>query len=118
MLEIKTIARPATEKEEFDAEVNEALADGWELVRRDILPPYEGVTRFWERVLYAELEREVAPEEAEEPEDAFTSWIVTRDPIQPYRCEKCGFKDIVPRQDGCPNCGRYIRVEADGWATK
>lgn len=111
MLEIKTIAHPATEREEFDAEVNEALAEGWELVRRDIIPPYEGLTRFWERAFYAELEREVAPEEEDEGglgEDAYTSWQLTRDPFQPYRCEKCGFKDIIPRQDGCPNCGRFI----------
>ena len=115
MLEIKTIAHPATEREEFDAEVNKALAEGWELVRRDIIPPYEGSTYVWERILYAELEREVETEEEDGlTDDDFTSWQLTRDPVQPYRCEKCGFKDITPRQDGCPNCGRYIRAGRDG----
>lgn len=100
MLEIKTIIEKNAEI--FDLGVNDALAEGWELVRRDCFPGH---------YFYAELEREaeVEEEEPEEPDDAFTSWRLTRDPVQPYRCEKCGFKDIVPRSDGCPNCGRYIR---------
>ena len=61
MTEIYTILKPIGDCEEFDERVNEALRDGWVLTRRDILPPFEGPTRLWERVLYAELERESTP---------------------------------------------------------
>ena len=118
MLEIKTIAHPTAEREEFDAEVNKALAEGWELVRRDIIPPYEGSTYVWERILYAELEREVETEEEDEDEtdDGSAKWVLSRNPAKPCRCSACGFE--APAEwfmngaefpEECPNCGRYIR---------
>lgn len=107
MLEIKTIIETIGDAPLFDREVNEAITNGWELVRRDIIPAQSPERHV---LLYAELEREVETEEEYElDDDDFTSWQLTRDPVQPYRCEKCGFKDITPRPDGCPNCGRYIR---------
>lgn len=109
MLEIKTIAHPATEREEFDAEVNKALAEGWELVRRDIIPPYEGSTYAWERMFYAELEREVETEEEYEldDDDNLTSWQLIRNPVTPYRCERCGYKS-TKEHDKCPECQRVV----------
>lgn len=59
MKQIKTIARNANAAEEFDAEVNKAIAEGWALVKRDVLRPYEGPTCLFFRMLYAELEREI-----------------------------------------------------------
>ena len=106
MLEIKTIA--GSQISPFDKEVNDAIADGWELVRRDCFL----VGAHHEPMLYAELERETEPAEAEEPDDDdLTNWVLTRDPINPYRCEKCNFKTIAPIKTGCPNCGRVVAVE-------
>lgn len=64
MKQIKTIMRNANAAEEFDAEVNKAIAEGWALVKRDVLRPYEGPTRIFFRMLYAELERQTV-EQAE-----------------------------------------------------
>lgn len=106
MLEIKTIMHSVTYLTKFDEDVNQALADGWELVRRDILPAGEGPSRYWERTLYAELEREVEPEE--EPEDDSTAeWELVRDPAYPFRCSKCSCKSDENVKT-CPGCGRRM----------
>ena len=54
MIQIKTIARDLPDREAFDQKVNEAIADGWRLTKR------ERVSSLNDRVdyLYAELERE------------------------------------------------------------
>jgi hypothetical protein len=49
MLEIKTIIIDPVDSAKFDEQVNEALAEGWVLVRRDLL--------LKPNALYAELER-------------------------------------------------------------
>ena len=109
MLEIKTVINRLDNATDFDDEVNKALAEGWELVRRDVLQSH---TENKYSMLYAELERETEPEEEElDDDDATTSWLLTRDPLNPYRCEKCNFKTIAPIKTGCPNCGRAIAVE-------
>lgn len=98
MLEIKTIFTKVDDCAKFDKQVNEALADGWELVRRDIIPP-----RIPDRytLLYAELERMI---EAEEPEDVRPAeWVVTRNPSAPYRCNVCGHSTATPAPQ-CPEC--------------
>ena len=110
MLEIKTIMRLTKDSNTFDREVNEALAEGWELVRREILPPFAVATNNhierWERTLYAELERMTEPEE--EPEDDGTAeWVVSRNPSAPYRCNKCGYSTAVPIHR-CPGCERAM----------
>ena len=106
MLEVKTIVNE--EPELFDEAVNEALAEGWELVRRDVLPPYEGQTARWNRCLYAELERVTEAEEEEEPEDdGLAEWVVSRDPAHPYRCNKCGHSTSAP-SGFCIGCGRAM----------
>lgn len=108
MLEIKTITRKVDNQKDFDAEVNKALAEGWELVKRELLPPFEGPTRFWERALYAELERVTEDEEEEEPEDdGAAEWIVSRNPSAPYRCNKCGHSTATPAPR-CPGCDRTM----------
>ena len=59
-MEIKTVVESHSWPGAFDEKVNEALADGWHLVRRDVLP---GSDRF-----YAELVKLDPPAEAEEPD--------------------------------------------------
>lgn len=61
MKQIKTIMRNASAAEEFDAEVNKAIAEGWTLVKREVLRSYDGEANSFIRMLYAELEREEAP---------------------------------------------------------
>lgn len=51
---IKTIKKRLDYHDSFDAEVNEALADGWYLVRRYTLPSYNVNTAV---MLIAELQR-------------------------------------------------------------
>lgn len=106
MLQIKTIIEAVKNAPQFDRAVNEDIAAGWELVRRDVI---QASLPDSPRLLYAELEREFVKEEEEEPDDAFTSWQLIRNPVTPYRCEKCGFKSDEPLSTGCPNCGRMIR---------
>lgn len=108
MLEIKTIVTRDNKPEEFDQKVNEALKEGWVLVRRDVLPAYAGGLAEYHRCYYAELERQTEPEEEEEPEDDTTAeWELVRDPVNPFRCSKCSCKsDDAPKT--CPVCGRRM----------
>lgn len=103
MLEIKTIS--GGKKDAFDKAVNDALRDGWDLVRRDCLIVGSEHTP----CLYAELERIIETEdEDEEPEDDGTAeWVVTRDPAHPYRCNKCGHSTSAP-SGFCIECGRAM----------
>lgn len=106
MLEIKTIIEAVKNSTQFDRKVNEELAAGWELVRRDIIPA--GLPDS-PRLLYAELEREVETEEEYEldDDDNLTSWQLIRNPVTPYRCEKCGYKS-TKEHDKCPECQRVV----------
>lgn len=106
MPEIKTIFTKIDDCEKFDKRVNEALAEGWELVRRDVLVPHVS-DRF--TLLYAELERVMETEgEDEEPEDDGTAeWVVTRDPAHPYRCNKCQASTATPTPV-CLECKRVM----------
>lgn len=67
MIQIKTIKMKLDSSEAFDNKVNEALKDGWILVKRDVLPPFETMNHEYYRMLYAELERRVDDGEAEPP---------------------------------------------------
>lgn len=105
MLEIKTIIYAAFELVVFDTAVNDHLAAGWELVRRDVLVPGD---RDRGPILYAELEREIEPEEEEEPEDDSTAeWALIRNPVTPFKCSKCGYKNDEETKT-CPGCGRVM----------
>ena len=102
MLEIKTITEKAPHH--FDRAVNAALAEGWELVRREcFITGSDRATTF-----YAELERAVDdPEEEETDDDNAAEWHVTRDPEYPFKCTACGCKCAKPLAN-CPNCKREM----------
>lgn len=104
MLEIKTITENYPSL--FDRAVNEALEDGWELVRREcFITGSDRATTF-----YAELERIVdEPEEEEELEedDGTAEWKLSRDPLYPFRCTACGSKSQDALRN-CPHCKRIM----------
>ena len=107
MLEIRTIIVNANLPGKFDTEVNIHLKEGWELVRREVLPPYEGDVTTCPQRLYAELERVVDDAEAdnEEEESETADWEIVRDPSKPYRCSKCGYRAAI-QWPKCPSCDK------------
>jgi hypothetical protein len=56
-MKIKTILFRIDNAADFDNAVNAALEDGWKLVKRDVVRPYQPHTdtRFFHAMLYAEL---------------------------------------------------------------
>lgn len=104
MIQIKTIWERADFAEEFDARVNESIADGWELARREVIPGSTNAGLILHNMFYAELVKET------EPEAQTASWLITRDPSLPYRCSVCGYKTDLPA-DQCPGCDSYIDWE-------
>lgn len=68
-MKIKTICRNFDWVEEFDQLVNEAINDGWHLVKREVLPGVAGVSNS-RRLLYAELvQLDPEPEPEAQPLD-------------------------------------------------
>lgn len=66
-MKIKTILRNTDNVELFDAEVNDLLAEGWRLVKREVLPGMNYNADNWaRRALYAELVQ-LDPEPARPP---------------------------------------------------
>lgn len=66
MLQIKTIRNRLNDNTYFDNEVNAALRDGWTLKKRTVLRPIgQPESVFMHTMLYAELEKEVADDDAE-----------------------------------------------------
>ena len=66
MLQIKTIRNPLGNPVYFDEEVNTALRDGWTLKKRTVLRPIgQCNSAYTHLILYAELEMEVAENDAE-----------------------------------------------------
>lgn len=66
MLQIKTIRNRLDNPALFDDEVNAALRDGWTLKKRTVIRSigqFESV--YMHTMLYAELEKEVADDDAE-----------------------------------------------------
>lgn len=65
MKQIQTVIRPLSCSCEYDIEVNRLLSDGWTLKKRTVLEQPGEISEAFhipiERVLYAELEREVPP---------------------------------------------------------
>lgn len=102
MLQIKTIGNDFQKSDVFDKEVNDAIAEGWELVKRELVDS----PKYGDLVLYAELEKEDEAETVEAPEP----WRLTRDPALPYRCPHCGYKTDLPGGQ-CPSCESYITWE-------
>ena len=103
MIKIKTIT--AILPHYFDTAVNDALSEGWELVRREcFITGADRATTF-----YAELERVVdEPEEVEE-ERVLATWLISRDPAYPFKCSSCGCKIQDPRTT-CPHCHKIMLV--------
>lgn len=66
MLQIKTIWNRLENATLFDDEVNAALRDGWTLKNRTVLRPIDqSESTYTYMLLYAELEKEVADNDAE-----------------------------------------------------
>ena len=68
MLQIKTIWNRLNNLTPFDDEVNAALRDGWTLKKRTVLRPIgqsESAYAYTYMLLYAELEKEVADNDAD-----------------------------------------------------
>lgn len=66
MLQIKTIRNRLDNPTLFDDEVNAALRDGWTLKKRTVLRPIgQSESAYSYTMLYAELEKEVADDDAE-----------------------------------------------------
>ena len=66
MLQIKTIRKRLDYPTIFDDEVNAALRDGWTLKKRTVLRPIgQSESVYMYTMLYAELEKEVADDDAE-----------------------------------------------------
>ena len=66
MLQIKTIRNRLDNPTLFDDEVNTALRDGWTLKKRTVLRPIgKSESAYSHTMLYAELEKEVADDDAE-----------------------------------------------------
>ena len=99
MLEIKTIVSNTTA--DFDHQVNNALTEGWEIVKRDCFG-FDHTPLY-----YAELERIIDdPVEEDAPEkvdDNVSIWLITRNPKNPYKCSNCGYTANLP-WGACPNC--------------
>lgn len=100
MLEIKTITENYPHL--FDRAVNEALVEGWELVRREcFITGADRATTF-----YAELERVNEVYEEEEETDTpcdFATWNIIREPRNPYQCSACGHRTNA-QWATCPKC--------------
>lgn len=66
MLQIKTIRERLDYPALFDDKVNAALRDGWTLKKRTVLRPIgQSESVYAHTMLYAELEKEVADDDAE-----------------------------------------------------
>ena len=66
MLQIKTIRNRLDNPTLFDDEVNTTLRDGWTLKKRTVLRPIgQSESAYSHTMLYAELEKEVADDDAE-----------------------------------------------------
>lgn len=104
MLEIKTVTENTAPF--FDKKVNEALSEGWELVRREcFITGADRATTF-----YAELERVIEDAEEEPVIDNVGVWLISRDPKYPYKCSACGCKVQDPTVS-CPHCHRLMEME-------
>ena len=93
-MKIKTIKNRLDNPESFDKDLNQALADGYQLIRRDVVPGFRlDDGRFLHNMLYAEL---VLPDPPAEP--------VEIDPFEALRQVKAFCASIPPHtcQTGCP----------------
>lgn len=98
MKQIKTIRRRLDDNTEFDEAVNDALKEGWQLTKREVLQPRaQGPITYSNIMLYAELEREAVTEEER-------------------CCENCRHFDKQSIDEPCINCSNDCSLweNADG----
>lgn len=100
-MKIKTVWSIYPDK--FDAQVNEATAEGWQLVRREVIPDRNDLPN---SALYAEL---VLPDPVPEPEQG--------DPVEALRCIR-DFCKAMPMEKcltpACPLSGWCHYFTEDG----
>lgn len=84
MKQIKTIVTDLMEGKIFDQKVNEAIENGWVLIRRDVLVPH-GQHRL--SSLYAELKAEAETDEPKEHECGNCAYYGTA--VYGYPCTNC-----------------------------
>lgn len=112
MLEIKTITSQYVES--FDYSVNEALKEGWELVRREcfVTGSDRAIT------LYAELKRVALPYATEptfdeyEVEARWLDQVHLKSHTHRFSCSKCHFLSTNP-YPLCPSCGSLMGDEIE-----
>lgn len=79
-MKIKTVWTTLDRVKEFDAWINEALANGWRLAKREVLPGMQYNQNAWaRRLLYAELVQLDEPVAPPEPADPFDALRAVRD---------------------------------------
>jgi hypothetical protein len=136
MIQIKTITYRIDNAEEFDTEVNQAIAKGWELTERKVLQPQAQPhcgSIYSHRMLYAELEKGREPVLKEAPKADIadvcealvrllaaqaTCWeadvkALERDMVE-KSCETCKHTDKAVVEDPC----HYCHGNLDKWEPK
>lgn len=91
-MKIKTICYALEATAKFDEEVNAALAEGWQLVKREVLPGMSYTETNWaKRALYAELVKLDPPAEPEttDPFDAVRAIKATCEGVSLEDCHAC-----------------------------
>lgn len=123
-MKIKTVWNNVDHSAAFDAEVNELLTDGWQLVKREVLPGMSYTpTDYAKRLLYAELVKlDEADMKHQEPDPV--NW---QEAVEVLRetcrtAEDCG-KDGCPMFDWCQksipgnNCPPCGWGDPEGWSS-
>jgi hypothetical protein len=95
-MKIKTICRNFDWVEEFDKLVNEAVAEGWYLTKREVIPGVAGVNTNSRRLLYAELVQ-LDPEPESEALDPIEALNVVRAFCNDNKCKGCLLEDFCAR---------------------
>lgn len=97
-MKIKTVCRGLDNRCEFDQDVNQALEEGWQLVKRDVLNggPLTD-TRYQNRMLYAELVLPDPPAEPAEPDLFACAEAIRQACARVTSCKDC------PLHDFCEN---------------
>ena len=85
MLQIKTIKNRLYNVDDFDKEVNEAIAAGWKLTRREVLQPAAQAIEYTYIMLYAELEKNILTEDEK-------------------TCENCKYGNVPGNIPPCADC--------------
>jgi hypothetical protein len=99
-MKIKTIVTNTDNVEQFDTQVNNLLAEGWHLTKREVLPGMNYNANNWaRRALYAELvQLDPEPEAPAEPEPVDPVELVRqlRDFCDGMACPNCPLNDWCP----------------------